>query len=228
MRRIGLVGGLGPESTVDYYRAVISLHREKTEGKAPEMIIYSLDLKDFPPITETESVVQWLLGAIHALTRAGADFALVTANTPHIVFDELSAISPIPLLSIVEETRRVVKEKQLSKVGLLGTKVTMSSDFYQRSFSNSGIAVVVPMRDEQKYIDNKLTSEIIYGHIYEHTRRGLLNIIERMVKEDKIEGLILGCTELPLILTQNAFGISFLNTTRIHAESAVRYCLTGE
>jgi aspartate racemase len=228
MRKIGLVGGLGPESTVDYYREVISGYRARTGGKAPEMVIYSLNLQDFPPVSQKEKVVQWLMGAIRALHLAGADFALVTANTPHIVFDELSASSPIPLLSIVEETCRVVKEKHVDKVGLLGTKVTMSSDFYPRKFSYHDVAIIVPTSEEQDYIDKKITSEIIYNRIYEQTRRGLLKIIERMVGDDGIEGLILGCTELPLILTEDAFGIPFFNTTKIHAESAVRFCLTGK
>ncbi len=228
MRKIGLVGGLGPESTIDYYRTLIKLHREKTGGRIPEIVIYSLSLQDFPPISQKDEVVQWLLGAIKALHQAGADFALVTANTPHIVFDELRALTPIPLLSIVEETCRVAREKRLSRVGLLGTKVTMSSDFYPRTFSAHDITVVVPSKDEKDYIDDKLTSEIIHNKINDKTRQGLLDIIARMVDEDNIEGVILGCTELPLILTEDAFGIPFLNTTRIHAESAVRFCLTGE
>ena len=228
MRRIGLVGGLGPEATVDYYRMIINKCRNEAGGKVPEIIVYSLDLKDFPRLEERHEIVRWLGGAINALHRAGADFAAITANTPHIVFDELVAVSPIPLISIVEETCQVVQSLNLKKVGLIGTKVTMSSDFYQRVFSAHDISISVPTEQRQNYINDKLVSEIIYNRIIEETRQGLLAIIKRMIENHRIEAVILGCTELPLILTRNEFGIPFLNTTKIHAESIVRFCLTGK
>lgn len=228
MRRIGLVGGLGPEATVDYYRMIINKCRNEAGGKVPEIIVYSLDLKDFPRLEERHEIVRWLGGAINALHRAGADFAAITANTPHIVFDELVALSPIPLISIVEETCQVVQSLNLKKVGLIGTKVTMSSDFYQRVFSAHDISISVPTEQRQNYINDKLVSEIIYNRIIEETRQGLLAIIKRMIENHRIEAVILGCTELPLILTRNEFGIPFLNTTKIHAESIVRFCLTGK
>lgn len=228
MRRIGLVGGLGPEATVDYYRMIINKCRNEAGGKVPEIIVYSLDLSDFPRLEERYGIVQWLGGAINALHRAGADFAVITANTPHIVFDEIVALSPIPLISIVEETCQVVQSMNLKNVGLIGTKVTMSSDFYQRVFSTHDISISVPTEQEQDYINDKLVSEIIYNRIVEETQQGLLAIIKRMVENYRIEAVILGCTELPLILTSDAFGIPFLNTTKIHAESVVRFCLTGK
>ncbi|MGB7055528.1 MAG: amino acid racemase [bacterium] len=228
MRRIGLVGGLGPEATVDYYRMIINKCRNEAGGKVPEIIVYSLDLSDFPRLEQRSKIVQWLGGAINALHRAGADFAVITANTPHIVFDEIVALSPIPLISIVEETCQVVQSMNLKNVGLIGTKVTMSSDFYQRVFSTHDISISVPTEQEQDYINDKLVSEIIYNRIVEETQQGLLAIIKRMVENYRIEAVILGCTELPLILTSDAFGIPFLNTTKIHAESVVRFCLTGK
>ena len=225
MKRIGIVGGLGPEATVDYYRTIIDDCRKRTGGRVPEIIIYSVDVKDFPGIGERDNIVQWLGGAINALHRAGADFVALTANTPHIVFDELVKLSPIPLISIVEETRRVVQGQGLKKVGLLGTKVTMSSRFYQDAFSKHNISIVVPTEQEQDYINDKLFTEIMFNHIVEETRQGLLAILKSMIERHNIEAVILGCTELPLILTGDAFGIPMLNTTKIHAESLVRYCL---
>lgn len=228
MKKIGIVGGLGPEATIDYYRTVINEYRKASKGNAPEIIIYNLNFNDFPKLDHRDEIIDWLAGAIKALHQAGADFAVISANTPHIVFDELKQLSPIPLLSIVEETCRVVKSLKLGNVGLMGTKVTMSSDFYQRVFSYEDISVVVPTVSEQDYINDKLFSEIIYNRIFEETRQGLLKIVKRMIDQDNIQGLVLGCTELPLILTKDEFGIPFLNTTKIHAESAVRYCLTGK
>jgi aspartate racemase len=228
MRRIGIVGGLGPESTVDYYRTMISECHGMKVGRVPEIIIYSLNLKEFPPIAQRQAIAKWLLHALQSLHRAGADFAIISANTPHIVFDEVRAVSPLPLLSIVEETEKAVKALGLKKVGLLGTRVTMSSDFYQRVFSSDDISIAVPTQSEQAYIEDKLASEIMFNKIHEDTRQGLLNIAKRMVDEDGIQGLILGCTELPLILVRDEFGIPFLNTTQIHVRSAIRYCLTGQ
>ena len=225
MKRIGLVGGLGPEATVDYYRIIIDGCRKRTKGRVPEIIIYSLDLNDFPGFDQRDKIVQWLARAIIALHSAGADFAALTANTPHIVFDEVASRSPIPLISIVEETRRVVQEQGLKRVGLLGTKVTMSSDFYPRAFSKHNISVVVPSEQEQDYINDKLVKEIMFNRIIEDTRQGLLAIIKRMIESQGVEAVILGCTELPLILTGDAFGIPLLNTTKIHAESIVRNCI---
>jgi aspartate racemase len=227
MKKIGIVGGLGPESTVDYYRTMIEECRELKAGAVPEIIIYSLNLKDFPPIEQRTAIVRWLVHALQSLHRAGADFAIISANTPHIVFDAVEPLSPLPLLSIVEETEKAVQSLGLRKVGLLGTRVTMSSDFYQKVFTRDHITIVVPDRNEQDYIEAKLMSEIMFNKILEDTRQGLLQIVKRMVDEDGIQGLILGCTELPLILTEDAFGIPFLNTTHIHVRSAIRYCLGG-
>ncbi|UCG29196.1 MAG: amino acid racemase [candidate division WOR-3 bacterium] len=228
MRKIGIIGGLGPEATVDYYRTIIDEYRAQTGGDIPKIIVYSLSLKEFPSIGQRDAVANWLLGGLQALHRAGADFAIISANTPHIVFDEVKARSPLPLLSIVEETGKAVKALNLSRVGLLGTKITMSNDFYQRVFEQHNISLVVPTSSEQDYIDHKISSEIMYNQIYDETRDGLLKIIRRMIDDDGIKGLILGCTELPLILTHDDFGIPFLNTTKIHALSAIRYCLTGK
>lgn len=228
MKRIGLIGGLGPESTVDYYRIIINEYRDKMKGNAPEIIIYSLNLAEFPRMNQKHKLIEWLAGAIKLLCRAGADFAIITANTPHIVFNEVNALSPIPLVSIVEETCQVVRNLNFKKVGLFGTKVTMGGEFYQRVFSRHDISIVVPTPQEQDYINDKLVSEIVYNRIVDETRERLLQIARRLIDDDGIEGLILGCTELPLILPDEAFGIPFLNTAKIHAHSVVRFCLTGE
>ncbi len=228
MKRIGILGGLGPEATIDYYRLIIDGYRAQSKGNAPEIVVYSMNLNDFPDINERDKVIAWFAKALEALHKAGAEFAVIAANTPHIVYDDLKRLSPIPLLSIVEETCRAVKGLNLKRVGLLGTKVTMSSDFYQKAFLQHDITVVVPTSQEQDYINNKLFTEIMYNKIVNSTREGLLKIVKRMIDDDGIDGVILGCTELPLILTTDEFGIPFLNTTKIHVNSVVRYCLSGE
>ncbi len=228
MKKIGIIGGLGPEATVDYYRIIIESYREKTKGSFPAIIIYSLDIKELSCMVKTDErdrIAAWLADAVRSLHRAGADFALIASNTPHVVFDKVKELSPIPLLSIVEETCKAAVHMGLKKLGLMGTKVTMSNTFYQEVFSKKDISIVVPGEQEQDYIHKKLVNEIMFNKIVEETRNELLKIIKRMVENASIQGLILGCTELPLILTKDEFGIPFLNTTKIHAESAVKYCL---
>lgn len=231
MKKIGMIGGFGPESTLDYYRLLIDKYKLlQGEGSLPEIIIYSMDiyaLLNMVGQKRWDDLTEYLVKGIDTLYRAGADFGIISANTPHTVFNRLKGLSPIPLISIVEETSKKAKEIGLQKVGLLGTSFTMQSSFFQEVFANDNISVVVPREEEQNYVQHKLMTEIELGEFYEITREGLLTIVKRMIDEDSIQGLILGCTELPLILTKDEFGIPFLNTTKIHVDSAIRYCLEG-
>ena len=226
-----MIGGFGPESTLDYYRLMIDQYRLlQGEGSLPEIFIYSMDIYTLLNMVgqkRWDDLTEYLLKGINTLSGAGADFGIISANTPHIVFNKLKNLSPIPLISIVEETSNKANMMGLERVGLLGTSFTMESDFFQEVFDNDNISIVVPWKQEQDYIQHKLMTEIELGQFHNETREGLLSIVKRMVDEDLIQGLILGCTELPLILTEDAFGIPFLNTTKIHVESVIRYCLTG-
>lgn len=229
MKKIGIVGGLGPEATVDYYKRITSFfHHYNQSLSTPEIIIYSVDLAElFSMVSEQQwdALVAWLVSKLTALKNSGADFALISANTPHIVFDSVNALSPLPLISIVEVTLDCVKSLGLKNVGLLGTKFTMEANFFGDRFAKEGISVLVPSAQEQAYIQEKLVNEIELGIIQEETRQGLLGIIKNMIERDHIEAVILGCTELPLILSDREFGIPLLNTTALHVESACRYCL---
>lgn len=227
-----MIGGCGPESTLDYYRLLINEYRQlQGEGSLPEIFIYSMDVYALLNIIEQKrwnDLLDYLLGGINILSKAGADFGFISANTPHIVFNKLKSLSPIDLISIVEETRKKVKSIGLKKVGLLGTSFTMQSDFYQEEFAKDNITIIMPTTKEQDYVQHKLMTEIELGEFNEVTREELLEIVGRMIDEESIEGLILGCTELPLILTKDEFGIPFLNTTKIHVDSVIKYCLMGK
>lgn len=229
MAKIGMIGGLGPESTLDYYRLLIETYRNKTKCESnPEIIIYSIDINTLLKLVankQWDNLVELLVNSIEVLHKAGADFGFISSNTPHIVFDRVQELSPIPLLSIVDETCNYMKKIGVKKVGLLGTKFTMQSEFYQRACNKNNIKIFVPNEKEQNYIHNKLMTEIELGNFFDETRKGLMDIIKRMIEEDSIEGAILGCTELPLILTKSEFGIPFLNTTKIHVESIINYYL---
>ncbi len=226
MKNIGILGGLGPESTVDYYKEIIAAFNHQYRDLAyPDIIVYSANINAFMKLVEREdwlAMTEWLLDKIEILHRAGADFAAIASNTPHVVFDEVNAKAPLPLLSIVEETCNKAQEMGLKKTGLLGTRLTMKAAFYKKPFIASGISVVVPTEDEQKLIHQKLFSEIELGIFKDSTRKKLLAVIKRMADEDQIDSVVLGCTELPLILTESIDDIPFLNTTSIHCESIVR------
>src|SRR5437763_4542986 len=233
MAAIGIVGGLGSESTVEYYRLIISLYREqKGDDSSPRILINSIDLKrlrDLIEANELQSVTQYLVEEVEKLSRAGASFGLLSANTPHIVFEGVQDGSTIPLISIVEETCDEAASVGLRRVGLLGTKFTMRGRFYEKVFERRAIKIVMPDADAQEYVHEKYMTELISGVVLEETREGLLKIVKRLKTEQGIEGLILGGTELSLILKDgDDADIPFLDTTHIHARSAVRELLRQE
>jgi aspartate racemase len=231
MKKIGIIGGMGPESTVEYYKLIIEAFKGGPVAfNYPEIVIYSANLSEFMPLLDGGkwvAMAEWLLGMVQALARAGAEFAAIGANTPHVVFDEVSSRSPVPMLSIVEATCARALSMGLKRPGLLGTGFTMKSDFYQKVFGRKGISLLVPEEPDRKLIHERLFSEIELGIIKDSTRRELLSVVERMIEKQGIDSVVLGCTELPLILDRSEYGIPFLNTTAIHAESIASYCLSG-
>ncbi len=230
MRTLGIVGGIGPESTVDYYRSLIHVWREQTkDGSSPSIVLNSIDLKkmlDMIGANQFSEVIEYLAEAVQRLARAGADVGLFAANTPHIVFDELQRRSPIPLISIVEATREAAEELRLRRLGLFGIRITMQGRFYPDVFSKAGIALVVPDENEQAYIHDKYMNELVKGVLLPETRERLLAIADRLAKQEHAQGIILAGTELPLILRETTCGIPFLDTTQIHVKAALRRLLS--
>lgn len=229
MKTIGLVGGLGPESTVDYYKRISTAVYERTEGKAyPELVLVNADLMRamrFLDEGDLSGMADWLLVKIESLARAGADFAAICCNVAHVVFDVVSPRSPLPLVSIVEATCREAARRGLKKPGLMGTAYTMAADFYQKTFARAGMTMPVPAAADRELIHHRLFTEIELGIIKDSTRQELLAVVKRMIAADGIDSVVLGCTELPLILEGDAFGIPFLNTTAIHVEAIVARCM---
>jgi aspartate racemase len=227
MKKIGIIGGIGPESTIDYYKRIIGHFQSQTSAIGyPEIIIYSANVNELLLMVEQNDwpgLTTWLVDKIRILHTCGADFAVIGSNTPHVVFDEVKRESPLPLLSIVEETCQVAREMNLKRLGLLGTWFTMQSEYYKKPFHDLGIEVVVPENEDQKFIHQKLFDEVELGIIKDTTRTELLWIIQKLISRHKIDGVLLGCTELPLILNKSEFGVPFLNTTAIHVESIIRY-----
>jgi aspartate racemase len=231
MKTLGIIGGVGPESTIDYYGRIIARYRERTgDGSYPQFLINSINLKrglDFMEANNLSGMADYLAGEIDKLARAGATFGLISANTPHIVFDEVASKSPIPLISIVETTCAAAKARKLKRLALFGTRYTMQAAFYPKVFSREGIELVVPDPKDQTYIHDKYLNELVAGKFLPETRAGLLAVVDRMKEKHDIDGVILAGTELPLILRDTEHnGIPFLDTTEIHCEAAVTEILS--
>jgi aspartate racemase len=171
---------------------------------------------------------EYLAVAVESLARAGADFALIAANTPHIVFDPVQRRSPIPLISIVEAACEAAQQLRLSRLALLGTGFTMQGRFYPEVFSRAGLELVVPSKEEQAFIHDKYINELLENIFLPATRDRLIAIVEEMKQRHRIQGVILAGTELPLILREVAdqAAIPFLDTTRIHVDRAVKELLS--
>jgi aspartate racemase len=226
MRTSGMIGGLGPESTVDYYRSIIARFRAlKPDGGYPHVIINSLDVDKGIALLDAGrlgELADYLTTGVELLVRAGADFGFIAANTPHLVFDEVQRRSAIPLLSIVRVTCDYTKALGLKKVGLFGTGFTMRASFYPEEFQRAGIALVRPKESEREFIHGKYIGELLNNRFLPETRTEILNIAQRMRSEDGIEALVLAGTELPLLLRDTASpGIEFLDTTVIHVKAIV-------
>lgn len=223
MKTIGMVGGIGPDSTVDYYRLLLARFREHGTN-VPHILINSIDvarLLELARFDDRTELTDHLLHAVEALARAGADLAFFAANTPHVVFDEVQRRAPIPLVSIVLATRKAAHSLNLRRVGLLGTQFTMQGRFYPEVFATRGITVTVPQASDQVYVHEKYVNELVAGKFLAETRAGFLAVIERMCGRDGIEAVILGGTELPLLLREATHSVPFLDTTRIHVNAVV-------
>lgn len=226
MKTAGIIGGIGPESTVEYYRSIISEYRERQrDGSAPSVVINSIDVKKLLDLIgrgEFAAVTEYLLRELQRLARAGADFGALAANTPHIVFDQLQRESPLPLVSIVEATCDAVASVGLNRVALFGTKFTMTGTFYADVFSRRGIDLVVPNEADREYIHSKYVGELLNNLFLPDTREHLLALVDGLRHSSKIQGVVLGGTELPLLLKRDEHnGVRFFDTTKIHVSRIV-------
>ncbi|MDQ3170472.1 MAG: amino acid racemase [Acidobacteriota bacterium] len=224
-RIAGLIGGTGPESTIDYYKQIIARWRDQPGRGYPRLVITSIDLDAMLPLVRDGhlgKLADLLLIEIERLAAAGASFAALTANTPHIVFDDLRARSPLPLISIVEVTRDEVVRLGFKRPLLLGTRFTMTGRFYAKVFEGSGADLSVPGAADQDYIHEKYISELIPGIFLPATRDGLLAIVRRIIAEQRVDAIVLGGTELPLILTgSDVDGVPLVDTTAVHVREIV-------
>ena len=224
MKIVGLLGGLGPESTIDYYRRILAAWEKVDPSSSPAIVIDSLDVQralrlvngDLPGLTE------YLLASLRRLGGAGVDFIAMTANTAHIVFDELVARSPVPLLSIVEVCAREARRRCLTRLALLGTRFTMAAPFYPEVCARHGITVVPPDESDRVWVHERYVGQLLKGDFRDETRREIVALVERLRDAHGLDGVILGGTELPLLLRSPVVaGLPTLDTTALHVEAIV-------
>ena len=226
MKKLGLIGGVGPESSIEYYRLIIKRFQEKLETKDyPELIINSINMTEMLNYVfnnQLDKLVDFLSDRIKILELSGVDYCAIASNTPHIVFERLVERTTIPLISIVEATCKEIRDKKMQRVGLFGTKSTMTNGFYNRVAEKFDIDILIPEVNKQDYIHDKYMNELVFNKILPDTKQQLIQIVKELKERESIQGLILGGTELPLILNQSDFkDIVILDTSKIHVESIV-------
>ena len=229
MKKIGLVGGISWTSTVDYYRFI----NEETNKRLGALnfatcIIYSVNFDDFRrnnAAYDWDSTYELLSDAVQHLEKAGAELIMLGANTAHIVAERIAAITKLPLIDIRTATAAAIKNSNISKVGLLGTSYTMELDFYKDKLLDCGIETITPAsKSDRKFIEDTLQHELGKGIIFETTKNEYIRIANALI-EQGAEGIVLGCTEIPLLLSQDDFTVPVFNTTLIHAQAAVEFSI---
>jgi len=225
MKKIGLIGGIGPASTLVYYRDIINGYRKiKNDDNYPQIFINSINMTEmlsYVAAKDINGLVNLLSGEIDKLIKMGADFVALASNTPHLVIDELAAKSAVPLISIVGETCKYAQKKGLKKLLLTGTLFTMQNDFYKKAFDKLNIGCIVPNENEKTLIHNIIFPDLENGIVNEKDKRQFKDICNTIIKRENIDGIILGCTELPLMVNQDDFDIVVIDTMDIHIKSII-------
>lgn len=224
MAIVGIVGGLGPESTIDYYRRILEAWQREDPTTAPSIVIDSLDVALALRLVEQDrpALIEYLLASLRRLAGAGVDFIALTANTPHLVFDDLAARSPVPLLSIVEVCAEEARRRGLRRLALLGTRFTMEGPFYPAVFGRHGIEVVPPSGPDRAWVHQRYVGELLKGDFREATRQEFVELVGRLREQAQIDGVILGGTELPLLLRTSLIAeVPALDTTALHVAALV-------
>jgi aspartate racemase len=225
MTTVGLVGGLGPDTTIDYYRRILAASRAIDPTSAPSLIIDSIDVQTIFRLVASDraGLADYLSASVDRLARAGADFGAITANMPHLAFDEVSARSAVPLISIIETCALEAHRRGLRRVALLGTQFTMEASMYPDGLRRHDIDVVIPDETERIFIHHHYVSEMVNGVFRDDVRDRVASIVGRLHETENVDGVILGGTELTLLLPFDTIGgIPALNTTAIHVDAIVR------
>jgi aspartate racemase len=225
---IGIIGGMSPESTVEYYRHIVHTYKEKYgDHSFPEIVVYSVSFQPYIEWTWSEQwseIASGLSSSAQNLEAAGADFLVIATNTMHIVIEDIRKSVQIPILSLLDVVGNAITEKGLKTVGLLGTKFTMEKTFYPEAMALKGVKVITPDPEDQELINTIIYEELVAGKILNQSRIEFVNIINKLIANGA-EGIILGCTEIPLLIHASDVDITLFDTTCLHAEAALSFAL---
>jgi aspartate racemase len=228
MKTIGLIGGTTWVSTVDYYKFINQKVNEKLGGlNSAKILLHSVNFADFNPPTDPNEwgeITNKFSDISQNLEKAGADCIVFCANTPHIIADDIQRIIGIPIINIAEETANVVLKHNFKKVGLLGTRITMEQSFYKEKLLKYGITTLIPALEDRKFIHSSILDEMAKEIFKEETKQRYLEIINNLILEGA-EGIILGCTEIPILIKQEDSKVPLFDTTLIHASAIVNFAL---
>lgn len=229
MNKLGLIGGTGPESTIEYYKGIeYGVQQKSGRSFFPNLTIESLSVFEvlgFCEKQDYDGLTEYLLKGIRNLAAAGAQYAALTGITPHVVFDDLSEVSPIPLVSMVDTARDYAAAQGYRKICLLGTLPTMEGTFFQSSFAKRGIEVITPNAEEKSYIGTKIETELEFGKVLPETQRAFKEIAERIICEEQVQAVVLGCTELPLIFNGVELPVPYIDVMQVHINTLVNLIL---
>jgi len=227
-KTIGILGGMSPESTAVYYQYITRAYTQRYGDHGyPAIIIYSVSFQpyiDWPGQGRWDLVAEGLSEAANKLQAAGADFIVIATNTMHIVFDEVQSRVGIPMLSLLDAVGDAILAQGISVVGLLGTSFTMEKPFYRQALSSKGISVVTPEPDDRHYVNHVIYDELVMGETRSESRAGFKEIIGKLADRGA-QGIILGCTEIPLLVSEDDAGMPLFDTTAIHAQAALDYAV---
>ncbi len=228
MKRIGLIGGMSWESSQDYYRIINEEVKAQLGGShSADCIMYSFDfqlIEDLQHNGEWEKLTQIMVNEANNLKKAGAEFIVICTNTMHIMAKDIEEKTNLKVLHIAQATASAIKEKKLKKVLLLGTKFTMEGTFYKDILNENDIEVIIPEDEDREFIHHVIYTELVRGLIKEESKQKYLSIINSL-KAKGIEGVVLGCTEIPMLVKQEDLDIPVLNTTEIHSKAAAEFSL---
>jgi aspartate racemase len=228
MKTIGIIGGLTWLSTADYYRLINQQINEQLGGvEAGKIILYSVNFAGIKVLTEKnewDSIASIIKDIARKLETAGADCILIGANTMHKIADEVQSAITVPLIHIAVETAKVIEAKGLKKVALLGTKYTMQLDFYTKKLAAKDIETIIPGEEDIAYINNAIYSEMGKGLFLPETKERFIQIIDKL-QHSGAEAVILGCTEIPILIKQEDVNVPVLDTTAIHVSAAVKFAV---
>jgi aspartate racemase len=227
-KKIGILGGMSPESTVEYYQTITRTYVERFGDYGyPEIIIYSVSFQpyvDWPNQDRWDLVAQGLSEAAQKLEAAGADLIVIATNTMHLVFDRVQANVGVPMLSLLDAVGDAILARGIGTVGLLGTRFTMEKSFYQDALTRKGISVLVPDAQDREFVNAVIYDELVAGQVRAESRAGYVAIVEKLAQRGA-GGIVLGCTEIPLLIGEDDVGMPLFDTTVIHAEAALNYAL---